>query len=102
MNPPPPNRCGRWRAGLLLIAGLLPVTLSNAQSSGGTYVLRKFAVAGGGGEGNAPGLRVVDTVGQPAGVHVGGTYRLTGGFHKPANGASDRLFCDGFETSPCN
>jgi hypothetical protein len=86
---------------LLLLACMLPIALGTAQSSGGPYVMRKFAIAGGGTEGSAPGLRVVATVGQIAVVQVGGQYRLTGGFHKPANAPSDRLFCDGFETTPC-
>jgi hypothetical protein len=87
------------RAYLLLC--LLASPLALAQSTGGPYTLRKFAVAGGGGQATAPGLRVVNTVGQIAGVFTGGSYRLTGGFHKPAN-APGKIFCDGFETTTCN
>jgi hypothetical protein len=64
-------------------------------------VLRKFVVAGGGVDSSAPNMRLVATVGEIAGVHSGGSYRLTGGFHQPqALGSS--IFCDGFESTLCN
>ena len=74
-----------------------------AQSSGGNFVLTKFAVAGGGGAASGGAFSVATTAGQPAGVHSGGAFQLVGGFHQPkGSGAnSARLFCDGFESSSC-
>lgn len=75
---------------------------AHAQSSGGDFALTKFAVAGGGGAGSGGVFAVVTTAGQPAGVHSGGVFQLVGGFHQPAaNVGHVRLFCDGFESSPC-
>ncbi len=95
------RRSGAWRRlSLLLLATAIPWAVASAQSAGGPYVMRKFAVAAGG-VSTAPQLRLTSTIGQIAGLQTGGTYRLIGGFHQPVAGASNRLFCDGFESSPC-
>lgn len=74
-----------------------------AQSSGGNFVLTKFALAGGGGVASGGAFGVVTTAGQPAGVHSGGAFQLVGGFHQPAGAGANgaRVFCDGFESSSC-
>ncbi len=85
---------------MLLATGVLQV---RAQSSGGNFVLTKFAVAAGGESSSVGEFTVVTTAGQPAGVKSGGVFLLTGGFHQPAAVAagSDLLFCDGFESNSC-
>lgn len=78
----------------------MPVMLASAQSTGGAYVLRKVAIASGGGRPVAAGLTLMATVGHPAAaVQAGGNYRLIGGFHSPRGSAStpDPLFRNGFE-----
>lgn len=83
--------------GLLLGAsgGLL------AQSSGGPYTMRKEVVAGGGARSTGAAYVATVTAAEPgAHVQTGGSYRLTGGFHGP-QGDSGRIFCDGFEDTPC-
>lgn len=88
----------RW-IGLLILLGL-PAVWASAQSSGGSYVLRKVALANGGGRPMAAGLTVTATVGQSAvALQSGGNYRLTGGFHTPRSSAAppDALFRNGFE-----
>lgn len=97
MRPAPTSlsRLARWCVLLLVPIAAL------AQSSGGSYTLRKQAIAGGvaatGGS-----YRLTGTVGQPAAaVQQAGSYRLTGGFHGPAGAAGDCLLCSGFENTPC-
>ncbi len=86
-----------WHLGLI---ALLPV-LAWAQASGGSYVMRKQAIAGGGGTNSGLTYRLVGTVAETgAWVASGGGFRLTGGFHSPA-ARPDRLLCDGFEDTPC-
>jgi len=75
-----------------LIALLLPVMLvlmpfmshvaaHRVDSSGGSYDLSWWTVAGGGGTSNGTGTSLSGTIGQPeAGISNGGTYHLTGGF----------------------
>lgn len=84
----------------VLLTGI--VLHAHAQSSGGNFALTKFAVVGGGGAGTGGAFAVVTTAGRPAGVHSGGVFQLVGGFHLPATDVGAvRLFCDGFESSPC-
>lgn len=78
----------------------MPVVLASAQSTGGAYVLRKVAIAGGGGRPAAAGLTMTATLGQSAAaVQSTVNYRLTGGFQSPRGAASppDALFRTGFE-----
>ena len=72
-----------------------------AQSSGGPYTMRKEVIAGGGTRAAGGSYVATVTAGQPAAhVQTGGSYRLTGGFHGP-QGDTGRIFCDGFEGTPC-
>ena len=84
----------------LLVLLLLVPLLGLAQSSGGTYVMKKDIIAAGGQQASAPGSVLVGTVGQSAaGPATGGTYVLTGGFHGPTSTAvrPEAIFRDGFE-----
>lgn len=97
---PPRRRSSTWIPGLLV--ALLPIALAVAQSTGGSYTLRKVVVAGGGVDSAAGPYTLVATAGQPiATVHTGGNYRLTGGFHGPVAPRADRILCDSFESTPC-
>lgn len=78
----------------------LPGALAFSQSTGGSYVLRKVAIAAGAGRPVAAGLTLTATLGQAAaGTQSGDSLRLTGGFHSPRGGSSppDPLFRNGFE-----
>ena len=82
-----------------------PGGFSSAQStSGGPYTIRKFVIAGGGGQPQGAPYRAAVTAGQSAAqISNGGGYRLVSGFH-PARGsaaAPDTLFCSSFENAPC-
>jgi len=86
------------RIWLAMVLGM-PVALASAQSTGGSYVLRKVAIASGG-RPVATGPVLTATAGQPAAaVQSGASYRLTGGFHAPRSSANppDPLFRNGFE-----
>ena len=97
---PPRRRSCTWTPGLL--AALLPIALAVAQSTGGSYTLRKVVVAGGGVDAAGQPYVLVATAGQPiATVHTGGSYRLTGGFHGPVAPRADRILCDSFESTAC-
>jgi hypothetical protein len=91
-------------AGWMLLA-LAPGTTVLAQSaSGGAYTVRKFVIAGGGGDPQGAPYRASVTVGQStAMVSNGGSYRLVSGFHqtKSPGGSTDVLFCSSFEDTPC-
>lgn len=91
---------GRATLLALCLASLPPLAI--AQSSGGIYTLRKFAIAGGGAGSAGADISTVGTAGQGAAhVSAGGDYRLVGGFHQGAGGGDGALFKDGFEsTSP--
>lgn len=78
----------------------LGAPLTWAQSSGGSYTLRKVVIAGGSRSSGAPFSAIVTTAQPVAGVSNGGPYRLRAGFH-PIRAGSDRLFCSGFETTLC-
>lgn len=87
--------------GWLMIAILPSVVL--AQSAGGSYRIRKQAIAAGV-VATGANYRLVGTVGQAvAGPQGTGTYRVSGGFHfaQGAGTSAPRLFCDGFEDGPC-
>jgi hypothetical protein len=97
--PAPPRRRLRCDYRLLLIL-LLPA-MALAQSTGGSYVMRKQVIAAGA---RAQGgvYAMTGTAQQPiAFVQAAGPYRLTGGFHGPGE-STDRMFCDGFEDTPCD
>jgi hypothetical protein len=89
------------------IAALLLVQTPNAQAqsvSGGMYTVRKFVIAGGGGDPQGAPYRASITVGQSAAqVSNGGSYRLVSGFHQARSqgGGADVLFCSSFEDTPC-
>jgi hypothetical protein len=69
-----------------------------AQSSGGSFVLRKYVIADGGVQASGDAVDVTATAGQVApGVALGGSFRATLGFHPAASGGALPLFRDGFE-----
>lgn len=70
-----------------------------ADSSGGTYILTKQSIAGGGGTVAAAPYVAVVTLGQAAaGSASGGSFQLIGGFHPaPEPAVAELLFKDGFE-----
>lgn len=69
-----------------------------AQSSGGSFVLRKHVIADGGVQASGDAVDVTATVGQAApGVAAGGSFRATLGFHPAASGGAVPLFRDSFE-----
>lgn len=77
-------------------------SLAVAQSSGGSYVLRKSVIGASVWAQGSP-YRVEATAGQAsAGVASAASYRVTAGFHRPNRaGGIDRIFCNGFDTSSC-
>lgn len=69
-----------------------------AQSSGGSFVLRKHVISDGGVQASGDAIDVTATAGQVGpGVAVGGSFRATLGFHPAASGGALPLFRDGFE-----
>jgi hypothetical protein len=84
---------------------LLLISAATAQAqSGGAYTVRKFVIAGGGGDPQGVPYRASVSVGQSAAVvSNGGGYRLVSGFHqaKSPGSSTDALFCSGFEDAPC-
>lgn len=69
-----------------------------AQSSGGSFVLRKHVIADGGVQASGAAIDLTATAGQIApGVAAGGGFRATLGFHPAASGGALPLFRDGFE-----
>jgi hypothetical protein len=85
------------------IALLVLISVATAQAqSGGAYTVRKFVIAGGGGDPQGAPYRASVTVGQSAAmVSNGGSYRLVSGFHQAQGAGSDALFCSSFEETPC-
>ena len=88
---------------LLLIAA---VAAAGAQSTGGTYTMRKQVIASGGNRASAGPYVATVTIAEPtaSAAQLGATYRLTGGFHGPRGSSAplpERIFCDGFEAAPC-
>ncbi len=87
------------------MALLLLISAATVQAqSGGAYTVRKFVIAGGGGDPQGAPYRASVTAGQSAAmVSNGGGYRLVSGFHQarsPGN-STDALFCSSFEDVPC-
>jgi hypothetical protein len=82
---------------------LVPAGSAQAQSSGGSYTLRKHVIGAGVTAQGSP-YRIVATSGQaPAGSASGGGYFVTAGFHQPRlSGLRDLIFCNGFENTACN
>ncbi len=81
------------------MALMLGATFATAQSTGGSYVLRKVVIASGA-HADAATLQLTSTTGQPAAaVQAGGSFRLTGGFHGSRAGEPqpDAVFRNGFE-----
>ncbi len=69
-----------------------------AQSSGGSYVLRKHVIGDGGVQASGAAIDLTASAGQVApGVAAGGSFRATLGFHPAASGGALPLFRDGFE-----
>lgn len=68
--------------------------------SGGSYVVRKQAIEGGGVRASGGSFVLTGTIGQalvdPTAT-TGASYRLAGGFHTPAISLGDDLFANGFE-----
>lgn len=75
----------------------------SAQSSGGTYSLRKQAIAAPGARASGGNFLATTTVGQPtAATQSGGAFRLIGGFHAPRSATLGvPIFCDSFESRAC-
>lgn len=97
------HRCGFSRVSICLALGVLvPAGFADAQSSGGSYTLRKHLIGAGVSAQGTP-YRMAGSAGQAvAGVASGGSYFVTAGFHQPRlPGPRDFLFCDGFETAAC-
>lgn len=96
------RHCAARAALCLALIVCLPTGFVNAQSSGGSYTLRKHLIGAGVTAQGSP-YRVVGSAGQSvAGFASGGSYFLTVGFHQPRlSGLRDFLFCDGFETTAC-
>ena len=97
------NKSLRATLFLLLVAG---VAAAGAQSTGGTYTMRKQVIASGGNRAMSGPYVATVTIAEPtaSAAQSGGTYRLTGGFHGPRGPAvvlPERIFCDGFEAAPC-
>lgn len=86
----------------LALCVLVPAEFADAQSSGGSYTLRKHLIGAGVSAQGSP-YRIAGSAGQAvAGVASGGAYFVTAGFHQPRlSGLRDYLFCDGFENSAC-
>ena len=84
-----------------VLAGTAVATL--AQSSGGSFELRRHVVAGGGGASTGGVHSLTGTVGQheAAPAAAGGTFNLSPGFWTPAAGSGppggDPIFSNGFE-----
>ncbi|HOX72661.1 MAG: hypothetical protein WAS23_07480 [Dokdonella sp.] len=87
----------------LVLCVLLPAGVTTAQSSGGSYTLRKHVIGAGVTAQGSP-YRITATAGQStAGVVTGGSYSLKAGFHRSSpTGLPDLIFCNGFETAACN
>lgn len=68
--------------------------------TGGSYVMRKQAIAGGGVRASGGSYVLTGTLGQALVDPIPATatnYRLAGGFHTPAISLGDDLFANGFE-----
>lgn len=87
---------------LLALCAYFPTGLAEAQSTGGGFTLRKHVIGAGVVAQGSP-YRITATAAQSsAGVASGGSYSLTGGFHQSLlPGATDRIFCNGFENTAC-
>lgn len=98
------TRSAQAKGWMILLALIPALPLSAEAISGGVYSLRKFVIAGGGGEPQGSPYRTAVTVGQSAAmVSNGGNYQLVSGFHqaKTAGSSADALFCSSFEDTPC-
>ncbi|AVP97441.1 hypothetical protein C7S18_09635 [Ahniella affigens] len=94
-----------WRygtlAGLIVLVGA--ITAADAvPPSGGSYVMQREVIAGGGQSVSGGTYILVGTVGQSAAqsASIGGTFQLASGFHTPRVPAvplPDAVFRDGFE-----
>lgn len=92
---------------LLCVAATLASATLLAQSltppAGGSYVMPKQAIAGGGQRATGGSYVLTGTVGQalsdPAPA-TGGSYTLRGGFHTPSTSSpqEENIFADGFES----
>ena len=92
--------CGAPLCAALSGAALLVGTTALAQSSGGGFELRPWALGSGGGRATGGGHVLEGTLGQPdaGALQSGGSYQLTGGLHRrvaPEPGGP--LLADGFE-----
>jgi hypothetical protein len=84
-------------AALLLSSAIAPAVL--AQSSGGTYVIDRVVIAGGGSPMSGGSYQLSGTFGQAATSTLSALpYLAFDGFWTPVSLAlSDRIFADGFE-----
>jgi hypothetical protein len=97
--------CAGWQFASALLAALACTSvLAQALTppAGGSYAMRKQAIAGGGGRATGGTYVLTGTVGQaltdPAPA-AGGSYTLRGGFHTPSTSSPqpEITFEDGFE-----
>jgi len=70
--------------------------------AGGTYVMQKHAIAGGGQRASGGSYVLTGTVAQATAGPIpaeaaGGTYRLAGGFHAASTPRAGDIFRNGFE-----
>lgn len=93
------------RAALALGAAWLAIVASAPWAqSGGPYTLRKVVIAGGVGASGGTYSAVLTAAQPVAGESAGASYRLRAGIHplRPSGLVNnDRVFCDGFESTPC-
>jgi len=92
--------CGAPLLAVLFGAALLAGTSVLAQSSGGGFDLRPWAVGSGGGRALGGGHVLEGTLGQPdaGALQSGGSFQLTGGLHRrAAPEPGGPLLADGFE-----
>lgn len=81
-----------------------PTPSARAESSGGTYVMRRFVIANGGQHASGGTYVAESTIGESTASNAatGGTFSLRGGFQQPAAEApGNALFCDSFENTTC-
>lgn len=82
-------------AAVLLL--LVAVDVSIAQSSGGSFTLRKQAAVAGG-RSSAASVALIQSLSEPgAGAQSGGSFRVTGGLQTPRFVQTDEVFGNGFE-----
>ncbi len=90
---------GKRMAIAAIFLGAILCGQSNAQSSGGPYVIERVVIAGGGSPIAGSDYQVTSTLGQAATATLSGAqYTLFGGFWSPVGSlVVGSMFADGFE-----